>query len=766
MASVESASERAALAFGRLRQQVAGALSPAPQLRLPPATPPHGSSPTVWERLKPHLPLIVLLASLTLIAVARYLEVRQHIDMGPDVANYLTTMNTFFGNDVAGNGLLRPPLIALPLKALTLVFGELTGVKLLGVLISVGIGLPFYLIARRVSYPWIAVASSVLFVLTPAYANMLSWGYITMFGIFFTLLAVYFFVRILEAPTKWNIILAALSASFVIGFHQLTAAFFVPLLVILVLALLLLNRDQLRQNMRPFTAALVLAAVCCLPYVPVYLHLLEMQSSQGGEAGLSATPFLDFASGVWYARWLWAVFPGIVLALASLVWLRRFDRTMATLLGVLLVFPLALTFFTLPPPFVELNRRAQYFLYVPLWAVAGFALSLLWSWRPSALRSLRPWLPRLAVAAITLPLLISAALTSQQELRKGLDYYAYLDDARWAAVQWIGQNTPEGAIVAAYPENMGWWIEGVARREVFEVTERNMEANIMEKKRSFVAELMFSRNRGLSNGHVRLATSYPYTDLPGNPVIGFYVGGRYQDLLMFDDNQSSIRTAGGGTMRLAELPPPEFSLSGDGARMQMVIIYRLGDATVTQTATLVEGSQSAIITYAVQSGGQAITQLCIPSIFCYEPVATPAVLQDGSIEVVQQLETPFDRTVPVTTRLGVEAAGAALQLPGTPADRIPLTFDITGAEATITLSFDISSTTAPPNSEQVSAYEIPRLIRDHGISYLAIDFKPDSAIWSDMPLGLQEWLDGCPYYALAHSEGDVRIYEVVPAALP
>lgn len=756
----------------RLGRTLAGALSPAPDLRLPGANLAGPDGPGLrpaaasgWGRLKPHLPLIVLLASLSIIATARYLTVRQHIDMGPDIANYLTTMNTFFGNDVAGNGLLRPPLIAIPLKALALVFGPLTAAKVLGVLMSAAIGLPCYLLARRVSSPWIAVAVAVLFVLTPVYTTMLSWGYITMFGIFFAVLAVYLLVSLLESPAKWKIVAAGLCASFVIGFHQLSAAFFVPLLIVLLVALLLLNRDLLRQRIRPLAAALILFALFCLPYVPVYLHLLDMQSSQGGEAGLSTTPLVQFASRVWFIRWAWVVIPGMALALAGLVWLRRLDRAMATLLGVLLVFPLALTVFTLPPPFVELNRRAQYFLYVPIWAIASFGLSLLWSWRPSALGTLRRWLPRVATVILIGGLLISGAVTSQTELRSGLDYYGYLDDSRWAAVQWVGENTPRDAAVAAYPENMGWWIEGYACREALEVTERNMEANIMEKKRSFAAELMLSRNRGISNGFLRLATSHPFADLAGNPVIGFYVGGRYQDLLMFDDNQSSIVLDGLQSLRLSELPSPQLTVSGDGFRMELLSTCRFDGGALTQSAVLQEGSQTAVITFTVQSGSRGITQLQIPSFFCYTPVSA-ASLADGRIEVVQEMVTPFNGVVPVTTRLRVECAGAVLRTPVLQADRVPLTFDVVSASATITLSFDISATTAAPDTEQVSAFDVPELIRTNGIGFLAVDFKPPSQFWSDMPLGLQAWLDGCPYYRLVHTEADVRIYEVVPAALP
>ncbi|MDM7999089.1 MAG: glycosyltransferase family 39 protein [Dehalococcoidia bacterium] len=748
----------------RVRQSVSQAMSPAPEIRFQAASPPPVSRTTPWRRVQPHLPLIVLLMSLTAVAIIRYITVAQYIDMGPDIANYLTTMNTFFGHDVAGTGLLRPPLIAIPLKVLTLAFGDLTGVKLLGVLISVAIGLPFFLIARRVSYPWIAVAVTILFVLTPPYSNMLSWGYITMFGIFFTVQAIYFFLSILESPTWRNSVLAGLCTSLVFGFHQLTAALFVPLFSFLVLALLLFDRNRLAKNVVPFAAGVAVAVILSLPYIPVYLHLLDMQSSQGGEAGLSTAPFLQFASGVWYLRWLWAVVLGLLLGLASLAWLRRYDRSMAILLGVLLVVPLCLTIFTLQPPFVELNRRAQYFLYVPVWAITGFALSLLWSWRPLVLRRQSGHLLRLATCCIVLYLLVAGGVMSQRALRRGLDFYSYLDDSRWAVVQWIERNVPADATIAAYPENLGWWIEGAARRAVLEVTERSMEANIVEKQRSFAAEQVLSRNRGLYNGNMRLATSYPYINAPGTPVIGFYVGGRYQDLLMFTDTETTVEVKEGGAFPLASVGAPQFAVLGDGASMRMVTTYPLGGATISQTAVLDEGTQTALIIYDVQDVGQTLTHLRLPVVFCHEPASISA--DNDQFKVVQELETPFSGVVPVTTLFSVSATGAVMGTPSVLEGRICLDFDIVSPDARIMLTFDISCTTAPAAREEVRPYDVPQIIRDRNIGFLTVDFRPDSPIWNDLPRGLEEWFDTCPYYELAHSESDVRIYEVNIGALP
>jgi hypothetical protein len=734
-----------------------------------PATIP-GAAPQAapMEKLKTHLPSLVLLASLAIVFALRYMVVRQHLDMGQDIANYLTTMNTFFGNDVGGTGLLRPPLVALPLKVFTLVFGLLNGAKLLGVFMSVAIGLPFYLIVRRVSHRWIAVAMTVAFVITPAYATMLSWGYMTMFGIFFTLLALYFFVSILESPTRRNVILAGICASLVFGFHQLTAAFFVPLFIVLFAALLVLNRDLVLKRLKPFISGVVVAAILTIPYVPLYIHLLQMQSSEGSNTALSADLFVEFAHGVWYMPWVWVVILGLVVAVVSIVWLRRCERTMATLLAVLLIFPLVLMVFTLPPPFVELNRRAHFFLYAPIWAITGFLLSHLWSWRISLTPRILQALPKLVTIVLVASLLVSGLVVSQRDLRKGLDFYSYLDETRWNAVQWIGTYTPKDARVAAYPENLGWWIEGGAQRTSFEVTERNMQALSVKRQRALVAERLLSRNRGMENGYIRIATTYPYTNAPGNPAFGVYVGGKYQDLLMFDDSQSSVQIAGLGTLNMNEAVTKEFRVQGNSEYMSTIVSYQFDDATITQTTTLRQDSQTAVVAYTIQSDDQAVIRLHLPSFFCYQPESVLSDLEDSSIELVQMLETPFDGIVPVTTQLTVDVTGAILELPAMEEDYIPLVLDIKSTNASVTLTLDVT-TDQPPSAGRVEAYEVTEIIKEHAIGYLAVDLKPTSGTWSDLPRGLEEWLDICPYYKRVYptdGSGKVIVYQVDTAALP
>jgi hypothetical protein len=714
--------------------------------------------------LRTNLPLAILVASLATIFAVRYVLVRQHLDMGPDIANYLTTMNTLFGHDVTGAGLLRPPLIAIPLKLFTVVFGDLTGVKLLGVFISVAIGLPFYLIAKRISPPWIAVAVTILFVLTPAYANVLTWGYITMAGLFFTLLALYFFLLILESPSTQNILLAGLSSSLVVGLHQLSAAFLIPLLFSLITALVLLRRDQARRSLVPLSAAAAVAVLLSIPYAPIYLRMLRLQSTGPDEASAPATTAPGFAAGLEGLPWLWAIMAGVAVALGAVVWLWHRDKNTSILLGVLLVFPLALMLFTLPQPFTELNRRAHYLIYVPIWATAGLALSQLWAWRTSGASRLRYRFPRLATAGIISSLLISSVILSQREVSRGSDFYGYLDDARWDAVQWVKSNTPGEATIAVYPADLEWWIEGEAQRGTIGVVDRNTEPYRFEREASLTADRMLSGNQGIENRSIRLSTCYPYQRLE---FISAYLGGTYHHLSMLDSSQTYILTEGQTALPISDASNQESVTYGDSNSMQIVTSCQIAGATITETARLEDGSQTAVVNYALKGHGTAVTHIDIPVFFCHEAKSVVR-LDTNRLQIVQQVNTPSEGMAAVTTELTFEGEAATLDALDIQSDAIRVSFQIQGQEASITLGFSIS-TVKPMSPGQVVQYEVPQLIKDCSADYLAIDMEPDSVHWNNLPDGVQRWLDSCPYYKLVYppeGEGDIRIYEVLASALP
>ncbi len=705
------------------------------------------------KRFSWHSPLIALIASLAIAFVLRYLVVMQHLDMGPDIANYLITMNTVFGDDVVGMGLLRPPLIAFPLGLFTLTFGTLTGAKVLGVLAAVAIGVPFYLLARRICHPWIAVAVSIMFVFAPAYSDMLAWGYLTLIAIFFMLLTLHFLLLVLDKPSTENVILTGLFASLLVGFHQLSFAFFVILMVAFLIALLVFNRQQLFGSYKPLAAVVVIGGILSSPYVPTYIHMLQMQSVERDGLSISIAHVSIFL-------WLLAA-----LAIIGLIFLWRQDRNRALLLAVMLLVSLVLMVFVLPPPLVELSQRAQYFFCIPGYLLAGVILSRLWSWQKFHLLGLPHQLPKVAAIALIVALLPWGIVSSQWQLQRSLDTSTYLDDTRWQAVHWIGQNTESGAIIAVYPNILGWWIEGKAMRNAFEIGDRNRMPYAFEKEQSLVTDLILSRNQGLENGNLRLAMTYPYGNAPGNPVLGVYVGGIYEDVLMFDDSQNCFAVEEGNDTCLADAQNKEMNVTGDGESMQAVTLYQMDGFEVTRTVILNRGEQTATIRYYIHCGNVSVTRFDVPVLFNLQSTFESQLvnLSGDSFEVEHRLRTPFEGIVAVTTIVTVAADGASIEMEAQE-ERVASSFIMANNEATITFCFG-AATPYAKEDVPVDHYEVSKLLENYCVDYIAVDLRPNTPMLNNIPGVTEEWLDNCPYYELVYSQGDIRIYQVDTSAL-
>ncbi len=723
------------------------------------------------RNLRPHLPLAVLIALLSIAFIVKYWTVAQHMDMGHDIANYLSTMNTLFGQDIAGIGLNRPPLIGVVLKPFTLIFGDLTGVKVLGVLLSVALGIPLYLLAKRLCHPWIAVVAALLFVFTPDYSDMLTWGYLTMFGIFFVMLTLYFLLLLLEKPSKTTIFLTGLSASLIVGFHQLSLAFFVPLFFLVIVALLLFNQPKLLASYKPLAVAISLGVLLAIPYMPLYLRMIRMQATAVSHAPVSLSPLaqvkteLSLGTDLPLLQWLLVLIPISALALVALRWTWQKDKTSALVVAVLLIYSLALILFVLPSPFAELNRRAHYFMFPAIWLLAGVVLSHLWYWQKAHHTTATKWLPKVSAIMIIVVLLVSTILLSQRTLRRAMDFYGYLDNTLWETVSWFRDCTPSESSVIVYPENLGWWIEAEGKRDTVNVTDRDTVPLAYLQEHSLAAERILSRNQGIENGNLRLATTYPYDGAPGNPVMSVYVGGSYHDTMMFDDNSTFLTMEAGETANLATESQREFSIHGDCNSMKITTSYQIGSAAVVQSARLDKGNQSAVVSYSIRSDGASTARLDIPLFFGFEPASLSIDQDQHYIEIVQEPEVSSGQVV---TRISIETTGALLGSAAYESNHVDLSFNIQGNEANIIFNFLVEE----PDLEgvaDVTCYQASEIIKEYSIDYLVIDLKPNPNLAGVLPWGTEQWLDSCPYYKRINPgfpAGDVRIYQVDSLKLP
>lgn len=710
-------------------------------------------------------PLAALLAALIVTFIVRYAMSARDLDMGHDIANYLSTMNTLFGRDAAGFGLNRPPLIGLVLKPFAAAFGHLAGAKALGVAVSVGLAVPFHLLARRLCLPWTATAVTILFVLTPAYSELLAWGYLTMFGLLFTMFALHFLLLLLERPTRANILLTGICVSLTAGFHQLSLLYAVLMLALVFAVLAVSDRRRLVDRGRPLLWAVGVGIVLSLPYLPVYLRLVRLQAAAAGQSlGLTTMhqlrADLSFGTDVTLVPWLFfmIILPSVIGAVAlRCAW--RQDRRAAAALAAVLLCSVGLVVLLLPPPFAELNRRAHYFLYFPLWLLAGIFLSQMWTRLADHTSTARLWLARLTVGVTVLALVAVTSFLSVRQFHRALDFYGYLDEDRWDAISWISHHAPQEGCVVTYPEPLGWWIEAEGGRNTANVADRGNAPLTYLGERSLLAERILSGNEGIDNGLLRLATMYPYTGAPGSPSLAVYAGGWYRDILMFDDGLFRVEMPTGEDRALADASRDRTVVSGDADAMTMACSYRMEGLTVIQETRLERDSGAASVSY--HFSGAAAAAVRIPLLFAFNP-SSIAVGWDGhSIEVVQDWPSVPD---PVSTDIRISTREAVLKT-AVAGDRLELSLTAVEDGAEIAFAFVVTGS-GRGSTVGVSHWNAPQLLQEPALEhlpsagYLAVDLAPASSAGDALPGSVDERLGACPYYELAYSEGDIRIYRV------
>jgi hypothetical protein len=351
---------------------------------------------------------------------------------------------------------------------------------------------------------------------------------------------------------------------------------------------------------------------------------------------------------------------------------------------------------------------------------------------------------------------------SQDKLCGALDFYGYLDDTRWQAVRWIGENTEAGTTAVVSPHPLGWWIEAEAKRETFYLVDRNMSPTTFERERSLVADRILSRNQGWENGNLRLATTYPYGNAPGTPLLSVYVGGLYQEMLLFDERQSYFDVGTGDNTALAAiLKDMVWEMDNDLARV--TTSYQTDDLRFTQTMTLRRGEHEAEIYYQVNSSNTRVTKLDIPIFF-----SRPASVQltgGASFDVTEDFDTSSEGVVPVTATVATTVDGATVDQVNPAEQKVVCSFSNIQDGAIITFHISITSSQLR-QSPPLTHYDVPELIKEHRVDYIVVDLSPGSPILNDIPQETEEWFNNCPYYKLVYSKGDIRIYEVEASALP
>jgi len=639
----------------------------------------------------------------------------------PDYGLYLAQAHLLAGADVAQTGPTLPPLTMALLLGLLQVVDPMTALRVFSATPGALLPLPFFFLVSRYAQRSIGLVATAVFVFAEGYSEMSAWGGAPeFFAITCMLGAFVFLLRYLGNPSRRDLVLAALLASFTVGAHQLSAS-------ILVLSVagwvgLELVRRRSWTVLPAFLRFAGLAALLCLPYLPSYLAI---------SAGLGSplTPiwpnaFSDAVQSIVFLTrdtpLLWAGI-GVMAGIGGAAVLR--SRPEGTLIGALSVVSFALSVTAVR----DNPARPLYYAYIPL--LAGYPAFHEWAFTKEIPR-LDPTSARPLAAGIAAFLVISSATMvglSIGRLTLAVEFYHAIETPELEGLDWLRENTPADSVVATaglpfsiQPEGtrFAWWIEGYAERKAFFAGSLIYASYADERAMVTGANRFFTGNHVLDNGAVRVVENFPADH--ANPEIWVAQGDVDRFAFFFNDAVSVVTYENATQPGVNASWSPAYDTPGSARRIGNASLEaeRTGPyASLNRTVTLADDIVSVVVRASAANG--TVLALEAPVWLGWglllEDVAVVAGGVTGAVRGADGTDVPFELTVSASP-------AATLRIDPTDSDPtyalaailIDAVSGAPGGSLTVTLAFRFPGVVAGP----AEAWDALPIARAYGVSYV------------------------------------------------
>lgn len=720
--------------------------------------------PLRW--LKRHRLAVTFAAALAVVFTYRMVALRSQVALGIDAGNYLATMQQLFGTDVSGEGLRRPPLVGIALWPLAQLFGSLEATKLLAVAASVLIGVPFYLLCSRFTGKAVALAVSLPFIFSVKYMDAVSWGFLTLVSVGLFTLCFYLIHEILTEPSlgKWKVVALGVASSAVIGTGQMYG-FTYAATTLCFGAVLIVAGGRLRVAVPRLLPAALLAVVLSLPYIPIYLgHSDAVRSDSYVTTGSS----LHGLGAAWeYLRDFYLADPAFLwvavalAAVAGAVILFRRSPVESVLPLTLLIAPFALNVLLEG----AVSARSAYLVYVPIWlgfAVCVDALVRAAGGRRRLTAALSVW-----TLALLASLAVLTTLRGHSWLLEAGEWYGYLRAEHVKAIETADRDTPPGAGVA-YPWGLGYWVEGLAGRPVYDVNEREHQVFTAAGQRTetLTGNVVLAGDRVTTNGWVFVADAYVVGDVPMDPVLGID-NANLEHLLYLDDRLIEIEYGAGSASRqvtLADaLTQESTSVMSDSAFVDRRT-YELGDLRVVKEVTLPQHGDRATIVLSVESEGVPVNRIVVP----VQPALPYRLVPVGPQEALFGFagQTHFGGGWWAGAYVDLISDGGEAATLTVPPDETLVVAEVRpeSPRAQVALAFTFKGEPFG-DTNGLRSYTAEDVIRESGITFAVVDRYPAKPWYGDaLDVTTLAWLESAPYFQPLWEGESVAAYRVGPEA--
>ncbi len=162
-----------------------------------------------------------------------------------------------------------------------------------------------------------------------------------------------------------------------------------------------------------------------------------------------------------------------------------------------------------------------------------------------------------------------------------------------------------------YPRGLGWWVEGLTARQVFESDSGNVYVRDGRLTETRLANVLLTGESVISNRAIFASDAYSLPALAMDPAIGLD-NGEFKHFVYLDDDLSWAILKGLDDRRFVYLGNGTGETTGER-------LYDLGGVRLRKTIELVPGEPALRMTFSVEGNDAGISSLHIPIMAAREP---------------------------------------------------------------------------------------------------------------------------------------------------
>lgn len=452
--------------------------------------------------------LLILFCVLSAVTLIRWRLLRETpYPTGPDGGNWLAFGHSLFGERIRSAELVYPPVVPFLAVAFERLFGTYRGIEILAIASSWVPALGTYVLLYGWGLGWRAAVVAGFLAASAGTGEAMAWGgFPQLIGLGILPLFILALDRFLTSKALWP----ALPTAFFLLAAFATSDLVAPVTALVGLLYLAGRYGFLLPKERGNSAANIaigsaITVVVCLPLLPVYLNLLPGVASvqgailAGHPSTLNALGALSAATQDVPTFWDVALVAALILPIVAVIHALRSRRHPPDPVGPLVLLSTTIIASSAALLFGLGQNRFAYF------APLGIALSLGAWW--AFVASAPGWARRTLDAALITCLVLDVAVGTQYFAFQR-SYYTILNPDLVSGISEIQVLSGPSQLIAVSPTirdwELGWWVEGAARRRTIYAGDPIWLSTADERTRNAIANSVFSVDLGLQ-GSIKAA---------------------------------------------------------------------------------------------------------------------------------------------------------------------------------------------------------------------------------------------------------------------